>query len=389
MLSAGTSETNMNLRSLLFLAACLLLIHHSNAIACGARANIPVHPPSLWNRLVTWFLRLFGMKSPNAEESIVKYYEAFINLQNDVVWPAPRSTAQDITDTFGPREKFADGGRYDWHRGIDITGSTGEPILASYNGIVAKIETDPAFSGGLTVVLEHTFKDPEVQFHDKIVDRWYSHYNHLHEIMVSEGESVDGGAQIGTLGDTGITEFPHLHHEIRVGSRCSYEFAVENGGECNTYGFDPHVHPMLAYPSAVISCSDINLKLIQSVTGSQDDIIQVETQDTAADVNQYKVQLVRPGFWFLTSETVVKEWELDLDLRKGFDPTSVETLDTQDKSLPYLEPRYFYNVNAEVWTTDFVIPSAWAGPKSTSNRFVVTARNTWHDTEEIIRFGWD
>jgi murein DD-endopeptidase MepM/ murein hydrolase activator NlpD len=57
---------------------------------------------------------------------------------------------------------------------------------------------------GNTVVIEHL---PGV----------FSLYYHLDSIGVDEGDVVEQGERIGTVGMTGLATGPHLHWEIRVG----------------------------------------------------------------------------------------------------------------------------------------------------------------------------
>ena len=57
---------------------------------------------------------------------------------------------------------------------------------------------------GLTVVMEHL---PGV----------YSLYYHMDSIRVEQGQMVEAGMVIGTVGSTGLVTGPHLHWEIRAG----------------------------------------------------------------------------------------------------------------------------------------------------------------------------
>ena len=40
-------------------------------------------------------------------------------------------------------------------------------------------------------------------------------YGHLHQILVSTGDSVSGGQEVAKSGSTGKSTGPHLHFEIR------------------------------------------------------------------------------------------------------------------------------------------------------------------------------
>ncbi|MBP7338981.1 M23 family metallopeptidase, partial [Niveispirillum sp.] len=41
-------------------------------------------------------------------------------------------------------------------------------------------------------------------------------YAHMKKIMVKDGEMLDPGRQVGTLGDSGRSSGPHLHYEVLV-----------------------------------------------------------------------------------------------------------------------------------------------------------------------------
>ena len=297
-------------------------------------------------------------------------------------WPTPDIDPDQISSTFGPRLKFSDGLRYDWHRGVDINGKLGNNVLASYDGTVLKAEE--IGDGGLKIVLQHKFKDSNVQFHGQTVDKWFTYYAHLSATSVAVGTVVQAGQKIGEVGKSGSAAFLHLHHEVRVGTYCSLEWALTNpNSTCNTFNFDPHVHPLLVYPESTIPCSSFDVTVSQEPSASQDARVTVSTEDRVPDTNQYTVQLVAPGTF---SDTVLKKFTLNLNLRTGFDAASDETLDVQDKSKPYLDPEQFITLDTQ-WNTDIVIPKSWVGPKTATQVFVVTVTNIWHDTSKTVRFG--
>ena len=325
-----------------------------------------------------------GIRSTVVVAPIMQYYDAFANMRSNFYWPTPMSDPDEISSTFGPRKKFSSGDRYDWHRGVDISGSLGDEVLASYTGIVVKAED--VGDGGLTVVLEHSFTDAVVQFHGHVVEKWYTYYNHLSVMSVSPTDVVAAGQKIGEMGKTGAAAVDHLHHEVRIGTYCSLEWAVSNPtSSCNTFFFDPHVHPFLVYPASTIPCSDFTAVVSQEPTATTDARVKISTEDRVPDINHYSVQLVEPG-WL--SDTILNEYTLDLNLRTGFDASSIASLDTQDISKPYLDPERFLTLDT-YWIMDFVIPKSWVGPKSATQEFVVTITNTWHDTWKTIRFGKD
>jgi murein DD-endopeptidase MepM/ murein hydrolase activator NlpD len=89
------------------------------------------------------------------------------------------------------------------HIGVDYGGSQGTRIYAPGSGRVV-------FHGfrqvtGNTLVIEHL---PSV----------FSLFFHLEKLLVSTGDMVEQGTNIGTLGATGLATGPHLHWELRFGT---------------------------------------------------------------------------------------------------------------------------------------------------------------------------
>ena len=89
------------------------------------------------------------------------------------------------------------------HNGIDIKADKTTVVKAAEAGVVKSIKNDPRY--GLTIVIEH----------DDTYQTVYS--NLLTSEFVVEGESVEKGQSIGTVGNSAVFEIadePHLHFEI-------------------------------------------------------------------------------------------------------------------------------------------------------------------------------
>ncbi len=95
----------------------------------------------------------------------------------------------------------------DWrvHNGVDIAAEAGAEVYAAADGTVSRVYRDHLL--GNTVEITHA-------------DGAVSCYSNLaNGVSVSEGDAVNAGALIGTVGDTSLTELadePHLHFEIKV-----------------------------------------------------------------------------------------------------------------------------------------------------------------------------
>ena len=89
------------------------------------------------------------------------------------------------------------------HNGIDIAADKTTVVKAAADGTVSSIKNDPRY--GLTVIIEH-------------VNGYKTVYSNLLSTeFVVEGEKVEQGQSIGTVGNTAafeISDEPHLHFEL-------------------------------------------------------------------------------------------------------------------------------------------------------------------------------
>ena len=306
--------------------------------------------------------------------------EAFDAIQADTIWAVPSSPQEEISSTFGPRIRTSTAA-YDWHRGLDIHGETGDPILASYDGEFVGIRQYT--NGGTTVIIEHAFAQP-VSFQGQEIDRWYTLYMHMDavdaDLVAADAAGnhpvISAGDQIGTVGTSGSTVTPHLHQEIRVGSRCSLEFQLNNPSSgCSGLYFDPHVHPLFLHPD---EANDLSLSVATGLSGLQDGIIEISSLDRHPDINRYEFQI-------RSRKKVIDSFVLDLNLRTGFDATSEAALDTPDTAKPHLSPEPF-GYSANRWTTNLVIPAGFVPTKNSGETFRVIVTDIWGN-ESAINFG--
>ncbi|MFA6033972.1 MAG: M23 family metallopeptidase [Myxococcota bacterium] len=91
------------------------------------------------------------------------------------------------------------------HQGIDISAPTGTAVVAAADGKV--IYSDNKLRGyGNLILIRHS-------------DGFISVYAHNSINAVKEGDTVRRGQRIAAVGATGNAEGPHLHFEIREGSK--------------------------------------------------------------------------------------------------------------------------------------------------------------------------
>ena len=99
-----------------------------------------------------------------------------------------------IGSNFGQREGIL-------HLGLDYTGDVGTEVLASAPGTVVSVIERGGY--GLFVEIDHG-------------DGFVTRYAHLSEATVAIGDTVEAGAVIGKMGQSGNAEEPHLHFELRI-----------------------------------------------------------------------------------------------------------------------------------------------------------------------------
>lgn len=105
------------------------------------------------------------------------------------LWP----TEGVVTSPFGRR-------RLGWHRGIDIQGERGDPIIAAAPGVVVVSGVEPRY--GRVVKIEHDHGFLTV-------------YAHNDDNLVTVGQEVHAGQRVASIGRTGRATSDHLHFEIR------------------------------------------------------------------------------------------------------------------------------------------------------------------------------
>jgi murein DD-endopeptidase MepM/ murein hydrolase activator NlpD len=113
--------------------------------------------------------------------------------------PSIMPTAGWISSPFGRREDpFT--GQWQMHWGLDISTNTGNPIVATADGIVIKVQEDKYL--GKNVTISHGNGITTV-------------YGHMSKFGTKAGAKVKRGDIIGYVGMTGKAVGPHVHYEVR------------------------------------------------------------------------------------------------------------------------------------------------------------------------------
>jgi murein DD-endopeptidase MepM/ murein hydrolase activator NlpD len=156
-----------------------------NGLAGGSRVN-----PNSPNRALNYYYNSIKPSDSSSNES----------NRTNLAMIFPLAIPAQITSVFGWRMHPITGEK-GFHAGTDIGAPMGTPVLAAHAGRVALAD----FLGGygLAVVLRHNQDAQETR------------YGHLSEVAVKPGDWVEQGTIIGRVGDTGNTNGPHLHFEVR------------------------------------------------------------------------------------------------------------------------------------------------------------------------------
>lgn len=119
-------------------------------------------------------------------------------LQPRPVWPLSGSTGADADSVhaqYGPRALPSG---YDFHAGIDLPAPRGTPVLTVIKGEVVTVTPwNGTSSAGNNVIVRHESGEATA-------------YLHLDRIDVEEGQWLEAGEQLGTVGSTGAS-YSHLH----------------------------------------------------------------------------------------------------------------------------------------------------------------------------------
>jgi murein DD-endopeptidase MepM/ murein hydrolase activator NlpD len=112
--------------------------------------------------------------------------------------PSIMPTAGWISSVFGHRtDQFT--GAWTMHYGLDISTNVGNPILATADGIVIKVETDKYLGKNVTISHGNGF---------------LTVYGHMSNFNVKAGQHVKRRDIIGYVGQTGKATGPHVHYEV-------------------------------------------------------------------------------------------------------------------------------------------------------------------------------
>jgi murein DD-endopeptidase MepM/ murein hydrolase activator NlpD len=153
-----------------------------------------------------------GKLIPTYKESLAEYdflkgasysmlHRNYVKQWQQNVRPSLWPVSGRLMSTFGSRtDPFSGDGAF--HTGIDLSASTGTPVHAAADGVVASAEWSGRY--GKLVIIDH----------GDGVRTWYAH---MSRFDVVPGQEIRLGEVIGLSGGTGRVTSPHLHYEVRMG----------------------------------------------------------------------------------------------------------------------------------------------------------------------------
>ncbi|MBN2656756.1 MAG: M23 family metallopeptidase [Spirochaetales bacterium] len=153
-------------------------------------------------------LKKLSMALDNSIEPLNEITEVLLSqkaLLTDIptLWPL-KGVRGRVTNPYGPAiHPFT--GEWYLHKGLDLGYGMGQPIVATANGKVTLVDYEKSGFGHY-LVIQHKYG-----FDTK--------YAHMQTIVVKEGQEVKQGDVIGTMGNSGLSDGPHLHYEVRIGSQ--------------------------------------------------------------------------------------------------------------------------------------------------------------------------
>ena len=121
------------------------------------------------------------------------------------------------------------------HPGIDLPTPVGTPTLAMQDGVVITADAEGGGDAGKWIAIQHAHG-------------WVSRYMHHSKLLVKKGQVVRKGQQIGLSGNTGLSEGPHLHVDLKLAPEW-IPLVVREVGQWGPRGFTAEMNGRLGVPA--------------------------------------------------------------------------------------------------------------------------------------------
>ena len=144
-----------------------------------------------------------GAIAPTLEELTAKQQELAEEELTYIphVWPVHFSEIGIISSYFGYRINPTEGVGTEFHGGVDLADKLNSKIYAAGSGTVVEAGKNGGY--GLTILIDHG-------------NGYQSRYCHCSSLLVSEGDTVQQGEIIATMGRTGRATGVHLDFRVYI-----------------------------------------------------------------------------------------------------------------------------------------------------------------------------
>ncbi len=181
-----------------------------------------------------------------------------------------------INSTFGPRPLASEGGRYDFHRGIDIATPVGTPVFAIADGIVRHAGPHTGYSDPVIIVRHYRPGETTCS----TAGCYHANYLHMSGWLdFATNEPVVKGQLLGYTGES-ESGFDHLHFEIRD-ARPEDPFS--------SWQRDA-IHPLIVLPHADAAPVAVSVGAFDQ-TDPANPVVEVTVTTTRADLAAVDVTL--------------------------------------------------------------------------------------------------
>ena len=206
------------------------------------------------------------------------------------------------------------------------------------------------------MIIRHTLSEP-IAFHGVMVDRYFSLYLHLDTFGPAATQflagvdpvTISAGELVGGMGQSGTTDFVHLHFEIRLATVCSLEWQLAHpDSACAGHGFDPHIN-FMGWTATPVSTS---FGLTLEAAGLRKVRARITAPPDMLVVDGLTLTAREPG-----GSAILYQDTLSFNQRSGFDATSNASLDLPQQARYTMAPAA-YNVQTTLYeiNIDGVIP---------------------------------
>ncbi len=141
------------------------------------------------------------LKRIRAEKALINEARALFteesHFRSGFIWPVQGR----VSGVYGS-QRVLNGEARAPHLGVDIAAPKGSLVVASADGVVSLAYNGMFFSGNV-MVIDHGLGLGTI-------------YAHLERLLVKEGQKVEQGQPIGTVGATGRVTGPHLHWGVNL-----------------------------------------------------------------------------------------------------------------------------------------------------------------------------